>query len=105
MPGVVGNLNCRPTRLDTSARYRRAGTPSAVAPQAGPRARLRRITPVLVPGHRGRIVKNTGDGFLAEFQSVVDAVRCAVEAQRGMIDHEPEVPEERRIRFRIGVNL
>ena len=55
--------------------------------------------------HRGRIVKNTGDGFLAEFQSVVDAVKCAVEVQRGMADREPEVPEERRIRFRIGVNL
>jgi adenylate cyclase len=46
-----------------------------------------------------------GDGLLAEFPSVVDAVRCAVEIQRGMIDREPEVPEERRIRFRIGVNL
>jgi adenylate cyclase len=55
--------------------------------------------------HRGRIVKNTGDGLLAEFPSVVDAVRCAVEVQRGMIDREPDVPEERRIRFRIGVNL
>src|SRR5215831_3533954 len=55
--------------------------------------------------HRGRIVKNTGDGLLAEFPSVVDAVRCAAEIQRGMIDREPEVPEERRIRFRIGVNL
>jgi adenylate cyclase len=55
--------------------------------------------------HRGRVVKNTGDGFLAEFASVVDAVRCAIEVQRGMIDREPEMPEERRIRFRIGVNL
>ena len=55
--------------------------------------------------HHGRIVKNTGDGLLAEFASVVDAVRCAVEVQRGMIDREPDVPEERRIRFRIGVNL
>jgi len=55
--------------------------------------------------HRGRIVKNTGDGFLAEFASVVDAVRCAVEIQRRMADREPEVPEERRIRFRIGINL
>jgi adenylate cyclase len=43
--------------------------------------------------------------LLAEFASVVDAVRCAVEVQRGMIDREPEVPEERRIRFRIGINL
>jgi adenylate cyclase len=55
--------------------------------------------------HRGRIVKNTGDGFLAEFASVVDAVRCAVEIQRGTVDREPDVPEERRIRFRIGINL
>jgi len=55
--------------------------------------------------HRGRIVKNTGDGLLAEFPSVADAVRCAVEVQRGMDDREPDLPEERRIRFRIGVNL
>src|SRR5262249_1222162 len=55
--------------------------------------------------HRGRVVKNTGDGFLAEFASVVDAVRCATDIQRGMADCEPEVPDERRIRFRIGVNL
>jgi adenylate cyclase len=55
--------------------------------------------------HRGRIVKNTGDGFLAEFASVVDAVRCAAEVQRGMLDREPEVPDERRIRFRMGINV
>jgi adenylate cyclase len=55
--------------------------------------------------HRGRTVKNTGDGLLAEFPSVVDAVRCAAEIQRGMLDREPEVPEKRRIRFRIGINL
>ena len=55
--------------------------------------------------YRGRIVKNTGDGLLAQFRSVIDAVRCAVEIQRGMVDREREVPEERRIRFRIGVNL
>src|SRR5690242_15812792 len=55
--------------------------------------------------HRGRVVKNTGDGFLAEFQSVVDAVRCAAEVQQGMADREPEVPEDRRIRFRVGINL
>src|ERR1700731_4416568 len=55
--------------------------------------------------HRGRAVKNTGDGLLAEFASVVDAVRCAVEVQRGMADREPEVPDDRRIRFRIGINL
>jgi len=55
--------------------------------------------------HRGRSVKNTGDGLLAEFASVVDAVRCAVEVQRGMVERQPEVPEDRRIRFRIGINL
>jgi predicted ATPase/class 3 adenylate cyclase/DNA-binding winged helix-turn-helix (wHTH) protein len=55
--------------------------------------------------HRGRTVKNTGDGLLAEFASVVDAVRCAVEIQRGMTDREAELPREQRIRFRIGVNL
>src|SRR5215467_11706747 len=55
--------------------------------------------------HRGRIVKNTGDGFLAEFASVVDAVRCAVEIQCGMVEREPELPEESRIRLRVGVNV
>src|SRR6516165_8915911 len=69
------------------------------------KAHLRELVDPKIAEHRGRIVKNTGDGFLAEFPSVVDAVRCAVEIQRGMIDREPEVPEERRIRFRIGVNL
>jgi adenylate cyclase len=58
-----------------------------------------------VTEHHGRIVKTTGDGLLAEFASVVDAVRCAAEVQRGMIDREPDLPDERRIRFRIGVNL
>jgi adenylate cyclase len=43
--------------------------------------------------------------LLAEFSSVVDAVRCAVEIQRGMAEREPEVPEQQRIRFRIGINL
>jgi adenylate cyclase len=55
--------------------------------------------------HRGRIVKNTGDGFLAEFASVVDAVRCAVEMQRGMAERNGATPPETRIEFRIGVNL
>ena len=53
--------------------------------------------------HHGRVVKNTGDGLLAEFPSVVDAVRCAAEVQRGMLDREPEAPDDRRIKFRIGV--
>src|SRR5215469_6354727 len=55
--------------------------------------------------HSGRIVKTTGDGMLAEFPSVVDAVRCAAEVQRAMIDREVGMSEDRRIRFRIGINL
>ena len=69
------------------------------------RAHFGRLVEPKIKEHRGRIVKNTGDGLLAEFPSLVDAVRCAVEVQRGMIDREPGVPEERRIRFRIGINL
>src|SRR5215471_8189160 len=69
------------------------------------KAHLRELVDPKIREHYGRIVKNTGDGLLAEFPSVVDAVRCAVEIQRGMIDREPEVREEWRIRFRIGVNL
>src|SRR6516225_10201149 len=68
-------------------------------------AHFRELVEPKIAEHRGRTVKNTGDGFLAEFASVVDAVRCAVEIQRAMVDREPEVPEDRRIRFRIGVNL
>jgi adenylate cyclase len=69
------------------------------------KAHLGQLVGPKIKEHRGRAVKNTGDGLLAEFASVVDAVRCAVEVQRGMIDREPEVPDERRIRFRIGINL
>jgi len=69
------------------------------------KAHLGELVNPKIAEHRGRIVKNTGDGLLAEFASVVDAVRCAVEVQRGMADREPDVPEERRISFRLGVNL
>jgi adenylate cyclase len=55
--------------------------------------------------HRGRIVKTTGDGMLVEFVSVVDAVRCAVDIQRGMVDRNTHVPPEKRIQFRIGLNV
>src|SRR5712672_4057815 len=69
------------------------------------RRHLRDLVDPKIKEHRGRVVKNTGDGMLAEFASVVDAVRCAAQVQRGMIDREPEVPDEQRIRFRIGINL
>jgi adenylate cyclase len=69
------------------------------------KAHLGEVVEPKIKEHRGHTVKNTGDGLLAEFPSVVDAVRCAVEVQRGMRAREPEMPEERRIRFRIGINL
>jgi TolB-like protein/class 3 adenylate cyclase len=55
--------------------------------------------------HRGRIVKTTGDGMLVEFASAVDAARCAVEVQRGMADENTEIPQAKRIEFRIGIHL
>jgi adenylate cyclase len=55
--------------------------------------------------HRGRIVKTTGDGALVEFASIVDAVRCAIEVQHGMVERNAEVPQEKRIEFRIGINV
>ena len=69
------------------------------------KAHLGQLVDPKIKAHRGRIVKNTGDGFLAEFASVVDAVRCAMEIQRWMIDRESNLPEARRIRFRMGINL
>ena len=54
--------------------------------------------------HRGRIVKTSGDGMLAEFASVVDALRCAVELQRSMAERNAEVPQEKRIEFRVGIH-
>src|SRR6266702_130481 len=79
------------------------------ADEEGTLAALRALRRELVdPGiaeHRGRIVKTTGDGLLVEFASVVDAVRCAVALQRGMALRNDGVAKERRIAFRIGINL
>jgi adenylate cyclase len=69
------------------------------------RAHLAQLVEPKIKEHRGHTVKNTGDGLLAEFPSVVDAVRCAAEVQRGMADRNAEIPEDKRITFRIGVNL
>jgi adenylate cyclase len=66
---------------------------------------LRQLVDPKIKEHRGRIVKNTGDGLLAEFSSAVNAVRCAAEIQRRMIDRNADIPEDKRISFRIGVNL
>jgi len=72
-------------------------------------ARLRGLRSDLIDpaidAHRGRIVKRTGDGILIEFRSVVDAVRCAVEVQSGMVERNAGLPPERRIDFRVGIHL
>jgi TolB-like protein/Flp pilus assembly protein TadD len=69
------------------------------------RAHFRELINPKISEHHGRIVKTTGDGVLAEFASVVDGVRCAGEIQRAMADRDLDLAEERRLRFRIGVNL
>ena len=58
-----------------------------------------------ISAHGGRIVKTTGDGVLVEFPSVVDAVQCAVSMQEAMAECEAEISEDRRIQYRIGINL
>jgi adenylate cyclase len=79
------------------------------ADEVGTIARLKALRRGLIDPaireHRGRIVKTTGDGILIEFPSVVAAVECAAAVQRGMAEHNRDVPEERRIEFRVGVNL
>src|ERR1700731_2572761 len=69
------------------------------------RAHLRDLVDPKIKEHRGRTVKNTGDGLLAEFPSIVDAVRCAADIQRGMIDRNTDTSEDQRISFRMGINL
>jgi adenylate cyclase len=69
------------------------------------RAVRRELVDPKIAEHRGRIVKTTGDGLLVEFASVVDAVRCAVEVQREMIARNAAAPAERRIEFRMGINV
>jgi adenylate cyclase len=72
-------------------------------------ARLRALRSDLIDPtiavHNGRVIKRTGDGALVEFRSVVDAVRCAIEVQNGMVERNAGVPQDRRIEFRIGIHL
>ena len=72
-------------------------------------ARLRALRSDLIDPtiavHHGRVVKRTGDGVLVEFRSVVDAVRCAIEVQSGMVERNAGFPPERRIQFRVGIHL
>jgi TolB-like protein len=68
------------------------------------KAHRRELVEPKIEQHRGRIIKNTGDGFLAEFTSVVDAVRCATEIQQEMTARNSQVPDDKRIDFRMGVH-
>jgi class 3 adenylate cyclase/TolB-like protein len=72
-------------------------------------ARLRGLRSDLIDpaiaAHHGRIVKRTGDGSIVEFRSVVDAVRCAIEVQTGLIERNAGLPPERRIEFRVGIHV
>jgi adenylate cyclase len=72
-------------------------------------ARLRALRSDLIDPtialHHGRVVKRTGDGSMIEFRSVVDAVRCAIEVQNGMVERNAGLPPERRIEFRVGIHL
>src|SRR5262249_43565049 len=67
--------------------------------------RRRELIDPTIPSHPGRIVQTAGDGLLVEFASAVDAVRCAVEVQRGMTERNEAVPSVKRIMFRIGINV
>jgi adenylate cyclase len=69
------------------------------------KAHRRELVDLKIAEHCGRIVNTTGDGILVEFASVVDALRCAVDIQRGMAERDAEVPDEKRIKFRIGINV
>jgi class 3 adenylate cyclase len=81
----------------------------AGADEARTLARLRGLRSDLIDpaiaAHHGRIIKRTGDGSISEFRSVVDAVRCAIEIQRAMVDRNAGVPEDRRIQFRVGIHV
>ena len=69
------------------------------------KAHRRALVDPKIKQHRGRIVKTTGDGMLVEFTSVVEAVCCAVDIQNGMVKRNAELPQEKRIEFRVGINL
>jgi TolB-like protein/class 3 adenylate cyclase/tetratricopeptide (TPR) repeat protein len=77
--------------------------------EAGTHARLKALRKEciepLIAEHRGRVVKLTGDGALVEFASAVDAVECAVAIQQGVVERQASDPEDRRIEFRIGINI
>jgi class 3 adenylate cyclase/pimeloyl-ACP methyl ester carboxylesterase len=87
------------------AGYSRLMGQDEVATLRALKAHRRELVDPTIARHHGRIVKTTGDGMLVEFASIVDAVGCAVTVQRGMIGRNEAVPQDRRIIFRIGINV
>ena len=85
--------------------YSRLMGADEAATLAALKAHRKELVDTKIAEHQGRIVKLTGDGMLVEFTSVVNAVACAAEIQRKMRERNADVPEERRIEFRIGINL
>ena len=79
------------------------------ADEEGTLGRLKALRAALIDpkiaGHKGRIVKTTGDGLLVEFASVVDALRCAAEVQTALAERNAPLPQDRRIEFRVGINV
>jgi len=69
------------------------------------KANRRELVDPKIEEHRGRLVKTAGDGLLVEFASVIDAVRCAADVQRGMLDRNADIPNDKRIEFRMGINV
>ena len=94
-----GDPGCGHRRLQPA---RRRGRGSTLSRLRGLRSDL--IDPAIAV-HNGRVFKRTGDGSLVEFRSVVDAVRCAIEEQNGLIERNSGLPPDRRIEFRVGIHL
>jgi class 3 adenylate cyclase len=100
----VPDANIRQARRADVAGYSRLMGADEEGTLAQLKAHRRALVDPKIAEHRGRIVKTTGDGMLVEFASVVDAVRCAIELQRGMAERNAEVPQEKRIEFRVGIH-
>jgi hypothetical protein len=98
-PKTRGDTGCRCRWLQPPRRRRRGA--HSCAPES---LRSDLIDPTIAL-HRGRIVKRTGDGSIIKFRSIVDAVRCAIEVQSGMVERNAGLPPEKRIEFCIGIHL
>lgn len=100
---AAGRIGVRAISGSSSCGYSRLMGGDEEGTLAQMKAHRRSLVDSKIEEHRGRIVKTTGDGLLVEFASVVDAVRCAVDVQRGMIARNAEIAKDKRIEFRMGV--